>query len=269
MRNRIVTILLSIISAALLPLTGCGKSPPSEETNAANTEFPVYTYDVVNVYPHDPDAFTQGLLFIDKELLESTGVKGQSTLRKVDLKTGRVLKRVEVPAQYFAEGLTVLGNKLFQLTWRSHKGFIYDLERFQLEDEFAYEGQGWGLTTDGRWLILSDGTNQIRFLDPVTFEVERTIEVIAGDLPVDLLNELEYINGEIYANVWCTDNIVRIDPANGRVTGVIDFTGLLAPQDRSVRTNVLNGIAYDVEKDRLFITGKGWPKLYEVRLKQK
>lgn len=266
MRNRIFPILPIIISAAILPLIACGKSPSSEEIN---TGIPVYTYDVVNVYPHDPDAFTQGLLFTGKELFESTGIRGQSTLRKVDLKTGRVLKRLEVPEQYFAEGLTALNNKLFQLTWRNQKGFVYDLESFQLEGEFAYDGQGWGLATDGRWLILSDGTNQIRFLDPVTFEVERTIEVIAGNLPVHQLNELEYINGEIFANIWRNNHIVRINPTNGKVTGVIDFTDLLAPQDRSVTTNVLNGIAYDAKKNHLFITGKNWPKLYEVRLKQK
>ncbi len=266
MRNRIALILLSIISVAISPLTACVQSPFSDEIN---TKIPVYTYDVVNTYPHDPDAYTQGLLFTGKALFESTGIKGQSSLRKVDLKTGRVLKRVQVPEQYFAEGLTVLNNKLFQLTWKSQKGFVYDLESFQLEDEFTYDGQGWGLATDGCWLILSDGTNQIRFLDPVTLDVERTIEVFAGDLPVNQLNELEYFNGEIYANIYRSDHIVRINPTNGRVTGVIDFTGLLAPQDRNARTDVLNGIAYDAKKNRLFITGKNWPKLYEVRLKQK
>jgi glutamine cyclotransferase len=174
---------------------------------------------------------------------------------------------VEVPAQYFAEGLAVHAGKLFQLTWQNHKGFVYDLESFQLEKEFAYEGEGWGLATDGHWLILSDGTAQIRFLDPVTFEVKRTIQVLARDRSVDRLNELEYIRGEIYANVWGANYVVRIDPATGRITGVIDFTGLLAPQDRTPDTSVLNGIAYDPKEDRLFITGKRWPKLFEVRLK--
>jgi len=208
-------------------------------------------------------------VFIDDVLLKSTGLNGQSSLRRVDLQTGRVLKQVEVPAEYFAEGLAVLGDKAFQLTLQNHKGFIYDLASFRLEKEFAYEGEGLGLTTDGQWLILSDGTEQIRFLDPVTFEVKRKIRVQAQERPVNRLNELEYIKGEIFANVWGTDYVVRVDPANGRVIGVIDFSGLLARQDRSINTDVFNGIAYDEKKDRLFVTGKRWPKLFEVRLKLK
>jgi glutaminyl-peptide cyclotransferase len=172
------------------------------------------------------------------------------------LKTGTVLKRVSVPAQYFAEGLATLNGKLFQLTWQNHKGFVYDLESFQLEKEFTYDGEGWGLTTDGHWLILSDGTDQIRFLDPATFEVKRTIHIQAHGRPVERLNELEYINGEIYANIWGADYVVRIDPATGNINGVVDFTGLLAPQDRGIDTDVLNGIAYDAGQERLFITGK-------------
>jgi len=224
---------------------------------------------VVNVLPHDPAAFTQGLVFLNGTLLESTGLYGQSTLRKVDLKTGGVLKQGKVPAKYFAEGLAVLGDKVFQLTWQNHKGFVYDLATFRLEKEFAYKGEGWGLTTDGHCLILSDGTDRIRFLDPVTFGVKQTIHVQFQGRPVDRLNELEYIKGEIFANIWGADYVVRIDPATGRVIGVIDFTGLLAAQDRSTNTDVLNGIAYDAAKDRLFVTGKRWPKLFEVRLKPK
>jgi glutamine cyclotransferase len=286
MRASIHISILVVISVALVPLTGCDKnsssytsnsvpaipSGPSEQesskaTNAA--EIPIYTYEIINTYPHDPGAFTQGLVFLDGALLESTGLNGQSSLRKVDLETGRVLKRAEVPAQYFAEGLAVLGDKLFQLTWQNHKGFVYNLESFQLEKEFTYDGEGWGLTTDGHWLILSDGTDQIRFLDPVTFEVKQTIHVLDRGRSVDRLNELEYINGEIYANIWGANYVVRIDPATGRIKGVIDFTGLLAPQDRTIDTDVLNGIAYDAKEDRLFITGKRWPKLFEVRLKLK
>lgn len=242
---------------------------PPPEIAATTAAIPFYTWEVVSVQPHDPGAFTQGLVFLDGALLESTGLNGQSTLRQVDLKTGRVLKRVEVPAEYFAEGLAVLGGRVFQLTWQNHKGFVYDLESFRLEKEFAYEGEGWGLTTDGQQLILSDGTDQIRFLDPVTFAVKRTIRVRARGRPVDRLNELEYIKGEIFANVWGADYVVRIDPATGSVVGVIDFTGLLAAEDRSVDTDVLNGIAYDAATDRLFVTGKRWPKLFEVRLKPK
>ena len=232
-------------------------------------DFPTYTYEVLHVWPHERSAFTQGLVFLDGKLLESTGLNGQSTLRRVDLKTGRVAQQVTVPAEYFAEGLAVLGGRAFQLTWQNHKGFVYDLATFRLEKEFAYEGEGWGLATDGHELILSDGTDRIRFLDPATFEVKRTIRVQIQGRPVDRLNELEYIKGEIFANLWGADWIVRLDPATGEVTGVIDFTGLLAAADRSPGTDVLNGIAYDASTDRLFVTGKRWPKLFEVRLKLK
>jgi glutamine cyclotransferase len=187
----------------------------------------------------------------------------------VDLETGNSLKHVDVPPEYFGEGLALVGGKLFQLTWQNHKCFVYDLETFQKEKEFTYDGEGWGLTTDGRWLIMSDGTDQIRFLDPATFEEKRRITVLAHGQPVNHLNELEYIKGEIYANVWGTDYVVRVDPATGKLLGVIDFTGLLAPGDRDQNTDVLNGIAYDAAGDRLFVTGKRWPKLFEVRLKLK
>jgi len=229
----------------------------------------MYSYEVINIWPHERDAFTQGLVFLNGTLLESTGLNGQSTLRKVELQTGKVLKQVEVPSQYFAEGLAALGGKLYQITWQNKKGFVYDLDSFHLEKEFAYDGEGWGLTTDGQWLILSDGTYQLRFLDPVIFKVKRTINILDHGQSVDRLNELEYVKGEIFANVWGTSYIVRIDPATGRVLGVIDFTGLLAPEDYRNNTDVMNGIAYDAEGDRLFVTGKRWPKLFEVRLKIK
>jgi glutamine cyclotransferase len=174
-----------------------------------------------------------------------------------------------VPAPYFAEGLALLNGKLFQLTWQDQKCFVYDLESFRQEKEFTYPGEGWGLTTDGRWLIMSDGTDQLRFLDPETFAEQRRIAVRAHGVPVNRLNELEYIKGEVFANVWGTDFVVRIDPNTGRVVGVINFSGLLASGDRDENTDVLNGIAYDAEGDRLFVTGKRWPKLFEVRLKLK
>jgi glutamine cyclotransferase len=221
----------------------------------------------VKVWPHDTNAFTQGLVFLDGALLESTGLNGHSSLRKVELQTARVLKQVEVPAEYFAEGLAVVGTNAFQLTWQNHKAFVYSLETFKVEKEFTYEGEGWGLATDGHLLILSDGTDQIRFLDPITFVVTRTIHVQYLGKPLARLNELEYIKGEILANVWGADQVVKIDPANGKVTGVIDFTGLLPKEDRALNTDVLNGIAYDAAGDRLFVTGKLWPKLFEVRLK--
>jgi glutaminyl-peptide cyclotransferase len=269
-----------------LLLAGCDRDPASDTENSSHTnvpsippsvdagksatnEFLSYTYDVIHVRPHDRGAFTQGLVYLDGALLESTGLEGQSSLRRVDLKTGEVLKRVAVPSQYFAEGLAALNGKLFQLTWQNQKCFVYDLQSFQLEKDFAYAGEGWGLTTDGHWLIMSDGTDRIRFLDPDTFEEKRKINVAARGQPVYRLNELEYIKGEIFANVWGTDFVVCIDPATGKVTGVIDFTGLLAPEDRDANTDVLNGIAYDSAGDRLFVTGKRWPKLFEVRLKRK
>lgn len=228
-----------------------------------------YTYEVVTSYPHDRDAFTQGLVWQDGGFLESTGLNGRSTLRRVELATGKVLQSVAVDAQYFAEGMTVLGKKIYQLTWQSEKGFIYDLATLQRVGEFTYRGEGWGLTTDGQQLILSDGSHQLRFLDPTTFEVKRTLSVTVNGKPVDKLNELEFIKGEIFANVWMTDFIARIDPADGRVTGVVDLSGLLPVVARPPEADVLNGIAYDAEKDRYFVTGKKWDRVFEIRLKAK
>lgn len=279
-------LLLGSLTPMLLALAGCARAAPQPDAGAAPAKtpvapvrpvaakpaagVPVYTYEVVNVMPHDPAAFTQGLVYLaDGDLLESTGLNGESSLRRVELKTGAVRQRVAVSSEYFAEGLAVLGDRAFQLTWRNHKGFVYDLGTFRREKEFAYETEGWGLTTDGHSLILSDGTDEIRFLDPVSFAVQRTIRVIMIDHPVTQLNELEYIKGEIFANVWGANYIVRIDPATGHVTGLVDFTGLLAPEDHGATTEVLNGIAYDAAGDRLFVTGKRWPKLFEVRLKVK
>jgi glutamine cyclotransferase len=226
-----------------------------------------YSYEIVSVFPHDKTAFTQGLVFLDGKLIESTGLNGHSTLREVDLLSGRVLRQVAVPDRYFAEGLAVLGGKAYQLTWQAQKGFVYDEATFRLEDEFSYTGEGWGLATDGHWLILSDGTAQIRFLDPATFKVQRAIQVAVQGRPVDQLNELEYIQGEIFANVWRTDYVARIDPASGAVRGVINLAGLLSPADYNTNTDVLNGIAYDNANDRLFVTGKFWPKVFQIRLK--
>jgi len=263
-----------VVLAALLCLIvtdGCRKETPvaPEPTFSPVPGTPVYTYAVVNTWPHDRGAFTQGLVYFDGMLLESAGLYGQSSLRRVELNTGQVLQQVAVPPEYFAEGLALLNGKLYQLTWRNQKGFVYDQNTFQLEKEFSYEGEGWGLTTDGQSLILSDGTDRIRFLDPVTFAVKRSINVSDHGRPVFMLNELECVKGEIFANVWQTDFIVRINPANGAVAGWIDLGGLLPPADRDAGTDVLNGIAYDAAGDRLFVTGKQWPKLFEVRLKLK
>jgi glutamine cyclotransferase len=265
--------------ALLLALAGCrqpvavdsgvGNLPATPGDSAAMAPAGVarYTYEVIRSWPHDRAAFTQGLVFRGGSFIESTGLNGQSTLREVELESGRVLKQVALAPAYFAEGVAVLGGQAFQLTWQNRKGFVYDVDTFRLQREFAYEGEGWGLTTDGSALILSDGTNRIRFLDSVGFAVRRTISVTLEGKEVRGLNELEFIKGEIFANVWQTDDVVRIDPATGNVRGVIDFSGLLAPQDRRPDTDVLNGIAYDAKNDRLFVTGKRWPRLFEVRLK--
>jgi glutaminyl-peptide cyclotransferase len=228
-----------------------------------------YTYEVVNVFPHDPAAFTQGLVFHQGVLYESTGLNGASSLRKVELETGRVLKRLDMPAQYFAEGLVLFNGRLLQLTWQNQVGFVYDQESFQQLSTFNYVGEGWGLAHDGQSLILSDGTSQIRFLDPNNFQVQRTLNVKDRGRDVIRLNELEYVNGEIFANIWFTDRIARINPQTGVVNGWIDLAGLLSQQDNNGRADVLNGIAYDAAADRLFVTGKLWPKLFEIRLKPK
>ena len=225
------------------------------------------SFEVVNSWPHDPGAYTQGLVYYDGRLFESTGLNGRSSLREVELATGSVLRRVDLPEVYFAEGMTIFGDRIYQLTWQSRKGFVYDLRSFQLLSEFAYEGEGWGLTHDGRHLIMSDGTSRIRFLDPGSLAVLRTVDVLDNGQPVTRLNELEYVRGEIYANVWQTDRIARIDPQTGAVLGWIDLTGLLRPEDQTPTAEVLNGIAYDAAHDRLFVTGKFWPRLYQIRLK--
>ncbi|MFZ0826970.1 MAG: glutaminyl-peptide cyclotransferase [Verrucomicrobiia bacterium] len=268
------TLVLLIAAWFLILVGGCGRGAPAALTGSAPTcsplpGTPVYTYRVVSTWPHDRDAFTQGLVCVNGGLLESTGLYGRSSLRRVDLLTGRVLQQVTVPPEYFAEGLTALRGKLYQLSWQNQTGFVYDQATFRRQQEFSYAGEGWGLATDGQSLILSDGTDRIRFLNPATFAVERTISVSDHGRPVGRLNELEYVKGEIFANVWQTDFVVRINPATGAVTGWIDFSGLLSPADRDASTDVLNGIAWDAAGDRLFITGKFWPKLFEVRLEPK
>jgi glutaminyl-peptide cyclotransferase len=224
------------------------------------------SYHVVNVYPHDPHAYTQGLIYLDGHLYESTGLNGRSSVRMVDLTTGRVLQSVAVPEQYFAEGLTDWGSTLVQLTWQSHIGFVYDRFSLRLLRTFNYDCEGWGLTQDGKNLIVSDGSAELRFWDPSTFREVRHINVTDHGRKVDQLNELEYIHGEIYANVWHTDRIARISPATGKVLGWINLAGLLPEDQRSDPEAVLNGIAYDAGHDRLFITGKLWPKLFEIKV---
>jgi glutaminyl-peptide cyclotransferase len=267
-REFFIALLSAALFVSVIACSGLSTAMHATQSGeeAAADSPPVYTYQIVNTWPHDEEAYTQGLVFHDGQLFESTGLRGQSSLRRVELKTGKVKKKIEVAREYFAEGMTIFRDKIFQLTWQSKKGFVYDLKKFKPEGEFAYEGEGWGLTHDGHSLILSDGTNRIRFLDPASFQVQRTISVFDQGQPLTELNELEYINGEIYANIWKTDRIVRIDPTTGKINAWIDMTGLHHQGDEGNAENCLNGIAYDAEHDRLFVTGKRWPNLYEIRL---
>ena len=235
---------------------------------AARADTPEYGFEVVRRLPHDAGAFTQGLLFLDGHLYESTGLEGRSSIRKVELESGRVVQQRDIPPQYFGEGIVAWKDKLVELTWRSEVGFVYDLETFALEKQFAYTGEGWGLTHDGARIIMSDGTPQLRFLDPESLQETGRITVTDEGQPVGNLNELEFVKGEIFANVWMTDRIARIDPATGKVTGWVDLAGLL-PASIRARTDVLNGIAYDPMRDRLFVTGKLWPALFEIKLVRK
>jgi glutamine cyclotransferase len=232
----------------------------------SSDDIPVYRYNIVNAYPHDPGAFTQGLVFENGVLYEGTGLFGRSTLRRVELETGAILQIRELPDQFFGEGITIYGNEIIQLTWQSNVGFVYDKNSFELLQEFNYSTEGWGITHDGEHLIMSDGTSTLHFLDPQTFEEISQLAVFDNDGPVTRLNELDYIQGEIYANVWQTDRVARVAPETGRVVGWIDLRGLLTEEDLSEPVDVLNGIAYDAEADRLFVTGKLWPKLFEIEL---
>ncbi len=224
------------------------------------------TYQVVNSFPHDAQAFTQGLVYLDGRLYESTGIKGQSSLRIEDLDTGRILQFHDVPSQYFAEGLTNWAGTLIQLTWQDHVVLVYDRATLRFLHSIPYPGEGWGLTQDGKSLILSDGTAQLRFLDPATFRELRRVTVRDHGKPVAQLNELEFIHGQVYANIWHSDRIARIDPASGRVLGWIDLAGLLPQNQRSSPEAVLNGIAWDEARQRLFVTGKLWPKIFEIKV---
>jgi glutamine cyclotransferase len=224
------------------------------------------TYQLVHAYPHDEQAFTQGLIYLDGHLYESTGLQGHSSLRMEELDTGRLLQFVDVSDKYFAEGLTNWGNTLIQLTWQSHVALVYDRATFHLLRILPYPGEGWGLTQDGSHLILSDGSPTLRFLDPETFHQVRSITVKDRGVPVKELNELEFVHGEIYANIWHSDRIARIAPATGKVLGWIDLAGLLPAGEHSSAEAVLNGIAWDPAHDRLFVTGKLWPKIFEIKV---
>ena len=269
-------VLVAVMISAACFLAGCQVSsstftatPATTATIASSlpeTLSSRMTYEIVNTYPHDPNAFTQGLIYLDGFLYESTGLYEQSSLRKVNLETGDVLRQVNLPREYFAEGLTEWDQTLIQLTWLEETGFVYDRKDFRLVGQFTYATPGWGITQDGNRLIMSDGTATLYFLDAETFQVVDRVVVTDGGEPIGNLNELEFIRGEVFANIWQTDEIIRINPGTGEVKGWIDLRGLLPEDRRTPETDVLNGIAYDPGEDRLFVTGKRWPDLFEIRL---
>jgi glutamine cyclotransferase len=266
--SRVFLIGLLLLAGAALACSSSGhrQTPPTPSPSAAPTAISYYGYEVVNFYPHDLSAFTEGLVYEDGVLYESTGLNGHSSLHKVDLETGKILQEVDLGAQYFAEGITIYNQKIIQMTWQSHLVFVYDMKSLALLREVDYPIKGWGITYDGERLIISDGTSSLYFLDPEAFQEIGSVKVFDDSGPVVNLNELEYVNGEIYANVWLTDRIAIIKPQTGQVVGWIDLTGLLSSEDVGQSANVLNGIAYDAEHYRLFVTGKLWPKLFEIRL---
>lgn len=241
-----------------------GQTPPLSPI--VEHRAPLLEVRVLRRYPHDPNAFTQGLIFANGFLYESTGLNGSSSLRQVELQTGRVLKQYNLPFQYFAEGLTQWQGSLIQLTWKSGKGFVYNLKSFAVEREFSYDGEGWGLTNDGKSLIMSNGTEELIFLDPQTLARQRSLRVLDRGEPVRLLNELEYINGEIFANIWQDDFIAVISPSTGEVTGWMDMSALREELPPGCSAEALNGIAFDAEKSRVFVTGKLWPFVFEIEV---
>jgi glutamine cyclotransferase len=250
-------VLLAVPAAAQQP------APPAP---AATGTPPIYDYRIVATYPHDPQAFTQGLVYLEGDLYESTGQIGLSTIRRVRIADGHVLQSVPIPPDQFGEGIVNWGSQLISLTWTGGVGHRWDRATLTRLGEWRYAGEGWGLTQDGASIIMSDGTSELRFLDPQTLAERRRVAVTAGGRPVTRLNELEWVNGEIFANIWMTGFIVRIDPATGAVTGIIDLRPLAAENASGDGDNVLNGIAYDAAGDRLFVTGKNWPRLYEIDL---
>ncbi|MFC5510773.1 glutaminyl-peptide cyclotransferase [Massilia jejuensis] len=253
--------MLKSFALTALVLAGCAAT-------SAVAALPVYGFVVKNTYPHDPQAFTQGLFFRNGQLFETTGIIGRSTLRRLDLKTGKVLQQAALPRDVFGEGSTAVGEHILGLTWQSKTGYVFDAKTFTLKGKFPYEGEGWGLASDARHVYMSDGSASIRVLDPATLKEVRRVPVTAEGKPIASLNELEIVDGELYANVWGTDIIARIDPASGKVTGWIDLTNLLPREKRGTSSvdAVLNGIAYDDKQRKLYVTGKFWPKLFEIEL---
>ena len=275
MSNRVVVMgrkaaLGFALSLALLPVGVVAQAAPQTAAPAAEAATqparpPRYGYEVVNIYPHDPAAFTQGLEIHDGQFLESTG-RHPSSVRRVAIETGEVLAKRDVDMQFFGEGLTAVGDRVLTLTWQGGHGFVWDADDLEPAGTFSYAGEGWGLTHDDTRVILSDGSASLRFLDPITLQQTGSVPVTFMGRPLERLNELEFIEGEVWANVWQTNYIVRIDPATGFVTGVIDLAGLLPDPVANPADDVLNGIAWDAENRRLFVTGKNWPKMFEIRL---
>lgn len=260
MRGRMATVLAGAMAMACSPgdARENGELPPPAATA------PVEAVVEVRSYPHDPRAFTQGLMWHDGRLYESTGRYGESTLRIVDLESGEVRQRVDLPSQYFAEGISMHQGRLYQLTWQEGVAFVYDPATLRETARVEYTGEAWGLTSDGESLVVSDGSSYLTWVDPASFAVRRTVRVTDGGRPVDQLNELDWIRGEVWANVWHSNQILRIDPATGQVVGRLDLSHLIPPV--TDREAVLNGIAYDEENDRLFVTGKLWPRLFQIRV---
>lgn len=263
----------ALLAVMALFLSACNgdtsNDTPPDTAAAVPTPPPVpeFTYRIVHQYPHDTSAFTQGLIVHDGRFFESTGRNGYSSLREVEVESGKVIRRFDLPAMYFAEGLALHGDRLYQLTWQNSVGFVYDMATFRQIDTFPYYGEGWGITSDGSRLYMSDGSNRLRVLDPADGSTTATFTVsFAGGPPAINLNELEWVEGEIWANVYTTDRILRIDPTSGMVKGIIDLRGLLPEQGRTGREDVLNGIAYDPATKRIFVTGKLWSFLFEIEV---
>lgn len=272
-RELTVRVGLRLLACVFLTVpASCEDSPADVEEPEGPDPPPVlidgveaYTYSVVAEHPHDPRAFTQGLVLDRGVLFEGTGLFGRSSLRRVDRVSGAVLQRHDLPSTLFGEGITVFHDRILQLTWQSGTGFVYDRDTFAERRQFTYETEGWGLTQDGTRLVMSDGTPRLRFLDPETLERTSEIEVTWQGAPVERLNELEFIDGHVFANVWLTDRIAIIDPANGAVVAWLDLEGLLPPEDRA-DADVLNGIAFDPDRGHLLVTGKLWPRLFEIEV---
>lgn len=265
MKMRLMVSIAAGCAMAVGVVAACGSDdgPPINDP-PMEAGAPVVAVEQVRSYPHDSTAFTQGLVWSDGRLFESTGRYGQSSVRRVDLETGRVVQRTALGPQYFAEGLAAVGDSLYQLTWKEGVAFIWDPETLRQIEQVEYSGEGWGLTSDGQRLIVSDGSSYLTFVDPKTFQVDTTLRVTDAGRPVDQLNELEWVRGEVWANVWHTQRIARIDPATGRVKGWLDLSALIPPV--ADPEAVLNGIAYDEQANRLLVTGKLWPALYEIRI---